>query len=72
MDDYFTPWGQSGNRCIFTALNELFTLTSAHCLLGPEIRSMWHASYGKLYQDLDKSFIPILFFFPNMPHPFAR
>jgi hypothetical protein len=29
-------------------------------------------SYAAAYQDLDKSFIPILFFFPNMPHPFAN
>lgn len=71
MEMFFAPWGQEGEQCVFTALNELFTLTSAHCLLGPEVRNLWHASYGQLYQDLDKSFIPLLFFYPNMPHPFA-
>lgn len=71
--EYFaTHWGASGEQCIFTALNELFTFTSARCLLGPEIRALWKADYAQAYQDLDKSFIPILFFFPNMPHPFAK
>ena len=71
--EYFdTNWGSSGTGCVFTALNELFTFTSARCLLGPEIRALWKADYAEAYQDLDKSFIPILFFFPNMPHPFAK
>merc|ERR1711991_486197 len=65
-------WGNNGRKCIFTALNELFTFTSARCLLGPEVRALWKAEYAEAYQDLDKSFIPILFFFPNMPHPFAK
>ena len=64
-------WGQEGTNCVFETLNELFTFTSARCLLGPEIRKHWKADYAQLYQDLDKSFIPILFFFPNFPHPFA-
>lgn len=72
LEQYFAAWGDAGERCMFTALNEVFTLTSSHCLMGPEIRAQWHASYAGLYQDLDKSFIPILFFFPNIPHPFAK
>jgi sterol 14alpha-demethylase len=70
---YFdAKWGAQGTRCVFTALNELFTLTSARCLLGPEMRALWKDEYAEAYQDLDKSFIPILFFFPNMPHPFSK
>ncbi len=73
MVEYFdAKWGSEGTRCIFTTLNELFTLTSARCLLGPEMRALWKDEYAQAYQDLDKSFIPILFFFPNMPHPFAK
>lgn len=64
-------WGNNGTKCMFTALNELFTFTSARCLLGPEVRALWKSEYAEAYQDLDKSFIPILFFFPNFPHPFS-
>lgn len=53
--DYIgAKWGSEGTRCIFSTLNELFTLTSARCLLGPEIRALWKEDYAEAYQDLDK------------------
>lgn len=71
--DYFEKnWGEEGEADLFSALNEVFTLTSCRTLLGPEVRNLWKAEYGQYYQDLDKSFIPIMFFFPNMPHPFKN
>lgn len=41
VDYIAAKWGSEGTRCIFSTLNELFTLTSARCLLGPEIRALW-------------------------------
>ena len=71
VEEYFTTkWGDNGTQCLFTALSECFTLTSAHCLLGMEIRSQWNGEFASFYRDLDHSFIPITFFYPNMPHPF--
>lgn len=67
---YFeSKWGDAGEGCLFEALSELFTLTSARCLLGPEIRARWSGEFAKMYFELDHSFIPITFFFPNMPNP---
>ena len=40
------------------------------CLLGPEIREGWSGEYAEYYRDLDHSFIPITFFYPNMPNPY--
>jgi len=70
VKEYFeTHWGDEGEGCLFKALSEVFTLTSARCLLGPEVRAVWSGEYAQLYMDLDHSFIPITFFFPNMPNP---
>lgn len=62
-------WGDAGETCLFKTLSEVFTLTSARCLLGPEIRERWSGDMAKKYLDLDHSFIPITFFFPNLPNP---
>ena len=40
-----------------------------HQLKGPEIRKQWSGEYAQMYLDLDHSFIPITFFFPNLPNP---
>ena len=48
---------------------QVFTLTSARCLLGPEIRARWSGEFAEMYYALDHSFIPIMFFFPNLPNP---
>jgi sterol 14-demethylase len=70
VEQYFTEnWGDAGEKDLFGALSEVFTLTSARCLLGPEIREQWSGEYSKMYLDLDHSFIPITFFFPNLPNP---
>eukprot|EP00040_Diaphanoeca_grandis_P030623 m.181415 g.181415 ORF g.181415 m.181415 type:complete len:478 (-) comp32063_c0_seq1:165-1598(-) len=70
VEKYFTEtWGDSGEACIMEALSQVFTLTSARCLLGPEIREQWTGEMAALYLDLDHSFIPITFFFPNLPNP---
>jgi len=62
-------WGDSGEACLLESLSQIFTFTSARCLLGPEIRERWTGEMAALYLDLDHSFIPITFFFPNMPNP---
>eukprot|EP00039_Didymoeca_costata_P024487 m.10422 g.10422 ORF g.10422 m.10422 type:complete len:476 (+) comp4257_c0_seq1:46-1473(+) len=69
-EDYFQKeWGDVGEKCLFTALSELFTLTSARCLLGPELRAQWSGEFSKMYWYLDHSFIPITFFLPWLPNP---
>jgi len=70
VEAYFDEhWGDAGEGCLFEALSEVFTLTSARCLLGPEIREKWSGDMSQKYLDLDHSFIPITFFFPSMPNP---
>lgn len=70
VEQYFDEnWGDGGEKCLFNALSEVFTLTSARCLLGPEVRALWSGEYSQMYLDLDHSFIPITFFFPNLPNP---
>jgi len=70
VEAYFEEhWGDAGEKDLLNALSEVFTLTSARCLLGPEIRKQWSGEYAQMYLDLDHSFIPITFFFPNLPNP---
>jgi sterol 14-demethylase len=70
VEDYFDEnWGDSGEKCLFQALSELFTLTSARCLLGEEIREKWKGEFAGHYHALDHSFVPIMVFFPNFPNP---
>lgn len=63
-------WGDSGEADLLQTLSDLYTLTSSRCLLGDEIRARWNASgMAEHYLALDHSFVPILFFFPNIPNP---
>lgn len=33
------------------------------------MREVWQGKYADAYRDLDHSFIPITFFFPDFPNP---
>lgn len=67
---FATEWGDEGTADLLDSLSNVFTLTSSRCLLGDEIRARWKDSgMAKHYFALDHSFVPILFFFPNLPNP---
>ena len=50
VEAYFEEnWGDAGEKDLLNALSEVFTLTSARCLLGPEIRKQWSGEYAQMY-----------------------
>jgi len=63
-------WGDEGEADLLESLSNVFTLTSSRCLLGEEVKKRWKKSgMAEAYISLDHSFVPILFFFPNIPNP---
>ncbi|KAJ8415727.1 hypothetical protein AAFF_G00402840 [Aldrovandia affinis] len=71
--DYFTRWGDSGEKNLYEALSELIILTASSCLHGKEIRSMLDEKVAQLYADLDGGFSHAAWLLPGwLPLPSFR
>ncbi|XP_066571553.1 lanosterol 14-alpha demethylase [Amia ocellicauda] len=71
--DYFSRWGESGERDLFEALSELIILTASRCLHGKEIRGMLDEKVAQLYADLDGGFTHEAWLLPGwLPLPSFR
>lgn len=72
-EQYFERvWGDSGEKNILEAFNQVTVWTSTRCLQGQEVRDTFDLEFAKLYNDLDAALSPIGFFFPNAPLPAMR
>ncbi|KAM9495668.1 lanosterol 14-alpha demethylase [Clarias gariepinus] len=70
---YFTRWGDSGEKNLFEGLSELIILTASRCLHGVEIRSVLTESVAQLYTDLDGGFTHAAWLLPQwVPLPSFR
>nr|XP_006636075.1 PREDICTED: lanosterol 14-alpha demethylase isoform X1 [Lepisosteus oculatus] len=71
--DYFTRWGDRGEKNLFEALSELIILTASRCLHGREIRAMLDEKVAQLYADLDGGFTHAAWLLPGwLPLPSFR
>uniref|UniRef100_A0AAY4C225 Lanosterol 14-alpha demethylase n=1 Tax=Denticeps clupeoides TaxID=299321 RepID=A0AAY4C225_9TELE len=71
--EYFSRWGESGEKNLFDALSELIILTASRCLHGKEIRSMLDEKVAQLYADLDGGFTHAAWLLPGwLPLPSFR
>ena len=65
-------WGESGELELVEFCTELTMFIASRCLLGHEFRQHLTGEFAKLYQDMERSLIPIAYFFPNLPLPVFR
>ncbi|XP_072048404.1 lanosterol 14-alpha demethylase-like [Amphiura filiformis] len=71
--EYFKKWGDSGEKDLLVAMEELILLIVSRCLHGQEIRSIFNERLAKLYADLDRGLTPLAWLFPSwMPFPSFR
>ncbi len=69
---YFDTWGESGERDLLTAMNELTVFIASRCLIGHEFRQHLSTEFAHLYHDLERGINLLAFFQPYLPLPSFR
>lgn len=72
VDEMTAGWGDSGTVDFYEFCQVLTNYTSSHCLLGPEFRRELTDEFARVYHDLERSIIPLVYISPNLPIPTFR
>jgi sterol 14-demethylase len=71
-DRYLSTWGDTGERDLFTATQDITIFIATRCLLGDEIRRHFSTEFARLYHDLDGGMTLLAYFMPHAPLPAFR
>lgn len=62
-------WGESGEVDFYEFTGALTNFTSSACLLGKEFREELSVEFSKVYYDLERSIVPLVYIHPHLPLP---
>ena len=71
-EQYLATWGDSGERDLYEATQDITLFIATRCLLGNEIRRHFSSEFARLYHDLDGGMSILAYFMPNAPLPAFR
>jgi sterol 14-demethylase len=71
-EQYLSTWGDSGERDLYMATQDITLFVATRCLLGNEIRRHFSTEFARLYHDLDGGMSVLAFFMPHAPLPAFR
>jgi sterol 14-demethylase len=65
-------WGERGTVDLVDFCAQLTNFTSTHCLIGREFREEMSEEFARVYYDLERGIIPVVYIHPNLPLPAIR
>jgi sterol 14-demethylase len=72
VDQLTAKWGDEGVVDFYDFCGTLTNFTSSACLLGKEFREELTEEFSKVYYDLERSIVPLVYIHPHLPLPVFR